>query len=651
MAFWPKGFGRGRSGSSAAGLHSRGYSPQLSASEISRGLTSNADLHLRQHYDEHIAWDADKEESRVWRRTMYTFPDWKKHRSSYRYVHHMHTILESRIVRGLLRPVLVLTLAAAAVAAYQTLHAKQLLLSFLPALPILPIEPFQLTSFALSLLLVFRTNSSYGRWNEGRRRFGRITTTCRDICRQVLALVPRADVACRALFARWLVAFCRASKWYIREDEPLEEELAAWLEPSELSQLVTSPHPPNFCILVLSHAVSNSGLDQFAVVRLQEALTELSINLSACDRILNTPIPLSYTRHTARFLILWLLLLPLALWGSCGWLVVPTVAVISFVLLGIEEIGVQIEEPFSILALENLCKKAERHISGMMLMDETTYNLHCPAQSTEQLPDFYGYEVVAEYAHDPYAFTQGLQFDNICERTGGGSACKEVFWESTGMYGESTMRAVQVADGRVLAKTPMASQWFGEGATRLGDKLYQITWLSGAGFIYSVPDLKQVGTFTTPLNDGWGLTTDGNLLVASDGSEQLFWLDPANGFKIVKQMRVMDGSKPVFALNELEFIGGEVWANVWQTNCIARICPETGKVKGWLLMHGLRQSLQDRNLASNGMDVLNGIAWDHHRQRLFITGKYWPRIFEVVPVPVNATDDALAKRQSCFVRK
>ncbi|KAF6259468.1 hypothetical protein COO60DRAFT_1011475 [Scenedesmus sp. NREL 46B-D3] len=112
MAFWSKGFGRGRSGS-AAGLHSRGYAPQLSASEISRGLTSNADLHLRQHYDEHIAWDADKEESRVWRRTMYTFPDWKKHRSSYRYVHHMHTILESRIVRGLLRPVLVITLAAA----------------------------------------------------------------------------------------------------------------------------------------------------------------------------------------------------------------------------------------------------------------------------------------------------------------------------------------------------------------------------------------------------------------------------------------------------------------------------------------------------------------------------------------------------------
>eukprot|EP00882_Tetradesmus_deserticola_P009255 GHRQ01009765.1.p1 GENE.GHRQ01009765.1~~GHRQ01009765.1.p1 ORF type:complete len:308 (+),score=81.53 GHRQ01009765.1:87-1010(+) len=278
---------------------------------------------------------------------------------------------------------------------------------------------------------------------------------------------------------------------------------------------------------------------------------------------------------------------------------------------------------------------------------------HCPAQSTEQqqhLPDFFGYEVVAEYAHDPSAFTQGLQFDTLCSSGGGSSTCREVFWESTGMYGQSSMRLVSASDGKVLAKAPMTSQWFGEGTTRLGDKLYQITWLSGAGFIYSVPDLKQVGTFSTPLKDGWGLTTDGSLLVASDGSEQLYWLDPHNNFKIVKQMRVLDGTKPVVALNELEFIGGEVWANVWQTECIARICPQTGKVKGWLLMHGLGQSLQNRQLSNHAMDVLNGIAWDHRRQRLFITGKYWPRIFEVVPIPVNATKDVQAKRQSCFPR-
>eukprot|EP00878_Enallax_costatus_P036830 GHUV01041396.1.p1 GENE.GHUV01041396.1~~GHUV01041396.1.p1 ORF type:complete len:319 (+),score=66.40 GHUV01041396.1:337-1293(+) len=222
---------------------------------------------------------------------------------------------------------------------------------------------------------------------------------CADAC-----LFPRSHASSRALMARWLVAFCRASKWYIREEEPLEEELTAWLEPHELKQLVKSPHPPNFCILVLSHAVANSGLQEHTVVRLEENLSSLSQSLSSCDRILNTPIPLSYTRHTARFLILWLMLLPLALWGLCGWLMVPIVATISFVLLGIEEIGVQIEEPFSILALENLCRKAERHISGMMLMDQTTYDLvkqttetaqhHFPAWQTAMYRSVIGKPVV-----------------------------------------------------------------------------------------------------------------------------------------------------------------------------------------------------------------------------------------------------------------
>jgi ion channel-forming bestrophin family protein len=113
-------------------------------------------------------------------------------------------------------------------------------------------------------------------------------------------MLPRADVATRGLMARWLIAFVRASKWYIREDEPLEEELRQWLEPGELRKLVSSPHPPNFCMLVLSHAVSSAGLSDVATVKLQEALAGLSMSLSACDRILNTPIPLSYTRQVGR---------------------------------------------------------------------------------------------------------------------------------------------------------------------------------------------------------------------------------------------------------------------------------------------------------------------------------------------------------------
>ncbi|KAF8068414.1 hypothetical protein HT031_002103 [Scenedesmus sp. PABB004] len=699
---------RARVRCAGAALNGRGG---LTASEISRGIT-NTDLHLRQHVDDdHINWDANKEESRVWRRTMFTFPDWKRHRSSYRYVHHVFTILESRIVRGLLRPVAIITAFAVAVGAYHSLHAAAMLPALLPPLPVrrrlgtgrlaegvashAPRSRAVATAAAATAAAAAATTTrSYGRWNEGRRSFGRITTTCRDICRQMLALIPRDNVACRGLMARWLVAFVRCSKWYIREDEPLEEELRPWLEPRELKQLVASPHPPNFAILVLSHAVANSGLQDFAVVRLEEGLSSLSQSLSACDRLLNTPIPLSYTRHTARFLILWLLLLPLALWGLCGWGSVPMTALIAFVLLGIEEIGVSIEEPFSILALEQLCKKAERHISGMMLMDETTHALvqrqqaelagqseamswkmaldlsvwasaaaapvkvkkavacqNCPSSAQSDGLELYGYEVVAEYPHDARAFTQGLQYDTLCSGPPGAqSDCRAVFWESTGMYGHSNMRLVDVDTGAVLKQTGMGDQWFGEGATRLGNRLYQITWQTNTGFIYSVPDLKQLGTFSTPLRDGWGITTDDKLLVLSDGSDTLTWVDPAKGFAAVKRVVVNDGTRTVEYLNELEMIGGELWANVWQTNCIARICPESGRVKGWLLMQGLRDSLLRRNLGAD-MDVLNGIAWDHQRQRLFVTGKYWPRVFEVVPQPLDASDPALAARKNeCYLR-
>eukprot|EP00878_Enallax_costatus_P010546 GHUV01011012.1.p1 GENE.GHUV01011012.1~~GHUV01011012.1.p1 ORF type:complete len:218 (+),score=45.61 GHUV01011012.1:489-1142(+) len=213
------------------------------------------------------------------------------------------------------------------------------------------------------------------------------------------------------------------------------------------------------------------------------------------------------------------------------------------------------------------------------------------------------------------------------------------------------MRMVDLETGKVLQKTPVDSQWFGEGATRFGDKLYQITWLTSQGFMYSIPDLKQVGKFNTPLKDGWGITTDDKYLVVSDGSDKITWVDPANGFKTVKQISVVDGNQRIEYLNELEFIGGEIWANVWQSECIARICPDTGKVKAWLLMQGLGSSLQQRNLASVPMDVLNGIAWDHQRQRLFITGKQWPRVFQVVPQPLDASSpEAQQAKQSCYVK-
>jgi glutamine cyclotransferase len=261
-------------------------------------------------------------------------------------------------------------------------------------------------------------------------------------------------------------------------------------------------------------------------------------------------------------------------------------------------------------------------------------------------PQLWGYEVVAEFPHDPRAFTQGLQHDSVCNAQ---NSCSEVFWESTGQYGASSVRKTTVDTGVVQAKTPMSNNYFGEGLTRFGDKLYQITWLTNEGFIYSIPDLKQVGTFRTPLRDGWGITTVGKQMVLSDGSAQLTWVD--QNFKTVKTVTVKDRTRSIGYLNELEYINGEIWANIWQTACIARICPDSGQVKGWVLMHGLQRNLADRGLSNHPMDVLNGIAYDSTRKRLFVTGKYWPRIFEIVPQPLDPSNAQYQQLvRTCYVK-
>ncbi|GBF94783.1 glutaminyl-peptide cyclotransferase [Raphidocelis subcapitata] len=273
---------------------------------------------------------------------------------------------------------------------------------------------------------------------------------------------------------------------------------------------------------------------------------------------------------------------------------------------------------------------------------------HCLALPDGK-PQLYTFHVVAEFPHDPTAFTQGLVFDTRCYENQ--KECKEVFLESTGMYGKSDVRISHVDSGLIEARTPLDAQWFGEGLARRGDLLYQITWQKPDGFVYSVRDLSRVGSFKTPLADGWGIATDGGLFVISDGSSTLTWVDPDSGFKTVRRVEVTDGGRPVHWLNELEVVRGEVWANVWQTDCIARICPESGRVTGWVLMHGLRAALAARSLPNGGvsMDVLNGIAWDESRRRLFVTGKYWPRVFEVAIEAVNPNKQS--NRQlvdSCF---
>jgi glutaminyl-peptide cyclotransferase len=236
----------------------------------------------------------------------------------------------------------------------------------------------------------------------------------------------------------------------------------------------------------------------------------------------------------------------------------------------------------------------------------------------------YGYKVVRSYPHDPQAFTQGLTYH------------EGVLYEGTGLHGQSSIRKVRLETGEVLQIRHLAEQYFGEGIAIWGDSLIQLTWKSGIGFVYDLETFEPRRTFTYP-GEGWGLTHDGTRLIMSDGSETgtLRLLDPKT-FRETGRLTVRDGSRPVQGLNELEFVKGEILANVWNTERIARISPQTGQVTGWIDLRGL---LDPREAA--GVDVMNGIAYDAANDRLFVTGKLWPRLFEIQIVPRRAVANHL----------
>ncbi len=224
------------------------------------------------------------------------------------------------------------------------------------------------------------------------------------------------------------------------------------------------------------------------------------------------------------------------------------------------------------------------------------------------------YRVVHTYPHDPQAFTQGLVY------------LDGVLYEGTGLNGRSTIRKVRLDNGEVLQVQKLDQQYFGEGIAVKGDTLYELTWQSEIGFLYDRATFMRKGTFSYH-GEGWGLTHDGQRLIMSDGSAFLRFLDPATQ-KELSRIQVKDGPDPVGHLNELEYVKGEVLANVWQTQRIARISPKTGRLIGWIDLEGL---LSPRELQE--ADVLNGIAYDATGDRLFVTGKLWPKLFEIRLVP------------------
>jgi glutaminyl-peptide cyclotransferase len=225
----------------------------------------------------------------------------------------------------------------------------------------------------------------------------------------------------------------------------------------------------------------------------------------------------------------------------------------------------------------------------------------------------YTYRVVNVFPHDPAAFTQGLVY-----RDG-------IFYEGTGLRGQSTLRKVDPATGQVLQGVRLPDEYFGEGIAILGQRLYQLTWQENTGFIYDKESFELLATWSYE-GEGWGLATDGQRLIMSDGSHELRFLDRETLAELGR-LAVLDGDGlPVPRLNELEWVEGEVWANVWQTDRIARIDPASGRLLGWIDLAGL---LPDEDRAAQRVDVLNGIAYDAATGRLFVTGKWWPKLFEI----------------------
>jgi len=238
--------------------------------------------------------------------------------------------------------------------------------------------------------------------------------------------------------------------------------------------------------------------------------------------------------------------------------------------------------------------------------------LSCSQVAPTPSAQTYTLRVLNTYPHDPGAFTEGLTFDG------------SFLYEGTGLYGQSSLRRVELETGRVLEVYSLPPEYFGEGIAIRGDSIVQLTWQSGIGFIYDRDSFERTGDFTYA-TEGWGITYDGSRFIMSDGTSTLYFLD--DSLRPAGHIKVNDNGAPVSSLNELEYINGRVYANVWHSDSIAIIDPDSGKVEGRIDLSGLLPS------GTTGADVLNGIAYDSAGRRLFVTGKLWPSLFEIELVP------------------
>lgn len=236
----------------------------------------------------------------------------------------------------------------------------------------------------------------------------------------------------------------------------------------------------------------------------------------------------------------------------------------------------------------------------------------------EELTSYMTYEILNTFPHDPQAFTQGLVFH------------EGYLYESTGLYGESSLRKVDLESGEILERVDLPDQIFAEGMVIFEDHIFQLTWREKIGFVYDLEDFLLINQFFYPV-EGWGLTHDGQDLIFSDGTSSLYFMNRYT-FEILGSITVTDQGQEIQRLNELEYIQGEIFANIWGTDDIIRIDPETGQVLGWIDMSGI---LPDE-LRTADTDVLNGIVYNLEEDRLFITGKCWPRLYEIQLIPISS---------------
>ena len=262
-----------------------------------------------------------------------------------------------------------------------------------------------------------------------------------------------------------------------------------------------------------------------------------------------------------------------------------------------------------------------RNARPVLLLALSLTSFHCQAVNTANVPASqagdtqsatkYGYQIQNIFPHDPDAFTQGLEFHD------------GKLLESTGQEGHSSLRSVELETGKMLKKVDVPLPFFAEGVTLLNRKIYQLTWQHQTGFVYDYDSFQKAGQFSYT-GEGWGLTNDGHSLILSDGTNRIRFLDP-DSFRVTKTIAVLDGKTPVNEINEVEYVKGEIYANIWHNDRIVMINPETGRVTGWIDLTGLLPP----NEVQDDEAVLNGIAYDAATDRLFVTGKLWPKLFEI----------------------